>query len=84
MYFDDFLMSGPKENMDIMWKKIAQVLKIDEPAEMGLYLGCVHEEGKLEMNDGRIIRTMTFNQEGFFSEKVEKYFDLCKKKGEQK
>ena len=55
--------------MDIMWKKIANVLKIDEPADMGLYLGCVHEEGKMEMDDGRIIRTMTFNQEGFFSEK---------------
>ena len=48
---------------------------------MGLYLGCFHEEGKFEMDDGRTIRTMTFNQEGFFSEKVEKHLDLCKEKG---
>ena len=64
-----------------MWEKIAKVLKIDEPVDMGLYLGCVHEGGKMEMDDGRIIRTMTFNQEGFFFEKVEKYLDQCREKG---
>ena len=33
------------------------------------------------MEDDREIRTMTFNQDGFFSEKVEKQCELCKGRG---
>lgn len=33
------------------------------------------------MDDGRTIRTMTFNQEGFFHDKVEIYLELCLEKG---
>ena len=74
-------MSGPVENMDIMWERIGKVLKIEDAGPMGLYLGCIHEEGSVKMEDGKTVRTMTFNQEGFFREKVEKYFELCLDKG---
>ena len=33
------------------------------------------------MDDGREVRTMTVNQEGFFIGEIEKYFELCKEKG---
>ena len=81
LYVDDFLMSGPKENMEKAWADIAAVINIEDPGPMGLYLGCVHEEGAVEMDDGRKIRTMTFNQESFFRDKIEKYIQVCEDKG---
>ena len=47
---------------------------------MSLYLGSIHEEGK-DTIDGKEIRTMTFNQEGFFLDKIQKYLELCLDKG---
>ena len=51
-------------------------MNIDEPGPISLYLGCIHEEGIVEI-DGKGIRTMTFNQEGFFLDQIEKYKELC-------
>ena len=47
---------------------------------MSLYLGCIHEEGEVII-DGHEVRTMTFNQEPFFLDKVDKYKELCLEKG---
>ena len=72
LYVDDFLMSGPENLLKNMWGEIAKCLDIDEPAPMSLYLGCLHDESTVDI-DGRIIRTMTFNQESFFTDKIERY-----------
>jgi hypothetical protein len=80
LYVDDFLLSGPEDNLAPMWGKIGKALNIDEPAPMSLYLGCIHEEGQEEI-DGHIVRTMTFNQEGFFLDKIDKHMELCMEKG---
>ncbi len=74
-------MSGPEENMEKAWADIAAVINIEDPGPMGLYLGCVHEESAVEMDDGRKIRTMTFNQESFFRDKIDKYIQVCEEKG---
>lgn len=63
LYVDDFLMSGPKSAIGTMWEKIGTALKIDEPGPMGLYLGCIHEEGMLTLPCGREIRYCTFNSD---------------------
>lgn len=63
--------------MGTMWKRIANVLEIEDPGPMGLYLGCIHEEGSLNLDDGRTVRTMTFNQEVFFKEKIEESLEFC-------
>ena len=63
-----------------MWERIGTALNIDEPVAMSLYLGCIHEEGTVTI-DGKKIRTMTFNQEGFFLDKIQKYLELCLEKG---
>lgn len=68
-------------NMNMMWERIGKVIQIEDPGPMGLYLGCIHEEGSMRTEDGRTVRPMTFNQEGFFPEKVEKYLELCLDKG---
>ena len=59
---DDFLMSGPKDAMGTMWERIGKALKIDEVGPMGLYLGCIHEEGQLTLPCGRVIRYCTLTQ----------------------
>ncbi len=63
LYVDDFVMSGPEENMEKAWADISAVINIEDPGPMGLYLGCVHEEGAAETDDGRKIRTMTIEPE---------------------
>ncbi len=73
---DDFLMSGPEEKMEQAWKEIAEI-NLEDPGPMGLYLGCVHEEGKVELDDGHIVRTISFKQESFCRDKVEKYLEVC-------
>ena len=73
-------MSGPTEIIDAMWVKLAEVLKFEDPGPMGLYLGCIHEEGTTQIDDKQI-KTITFNQEEFFKDKIEKYIDLCMEKG---
>lgn len=80
VYVDDFLMSGPENNLEPMWKQIAEKLDIEDPGPMDLHLGCIHEEGKVMIND-REIKTMTFNSESFFKDKIDKYVELCKEKG---
>jgi hypothetical protein len=35
----------------------------EDPGPMGLYLGCVHKEGAVEMDDGRKIRTVIMKPE---------------------
>lgn len=39
LYVDDFLMSGPKEAMVDMWKRIGKALKMDEVGPMGVVSG---------------------------------------------
>ena len=75
LYVDDFLMAGSETELTNMWKRIGDALKIDEPGPMSLYLGCIHEEGEIQIGE-YTMRTMTFNQEGFFTERIEKYKEL--------
>ena len=70
--------------MNTMWERIGITLKIEDPGPMGLYLGCIHAEGMIKMEDGRTVRTMTFNQEGFFREKVETTLNCVWTKGGRK
>ena len=37
LYVDDFLMSGPTDNLAPMWDKIRKSLNINEPGPMSLY-----------------------------------------------
>lgn len=74
VYVDDFLMSGPKENFLPMWEKIGEVLNIEPPEQMGLYLGCLHSEFTEEV-DGVERRVLEFNQESFFKDKLDNYIE---------
>lgn len=49
--------------------------------QWGLYLGCIHEEGQLVLEDGRVIRYCTFNSEDFLRDKVDRYLEICESLG---
>ena len=76
IYLNDIVMSGFEQNMKGMWERIASILNIDEPQPIALYLGYIHKEGSVQI-DGKTIRTMTFNQERFLLDEVERYKELC-------
>ncbi len=44
VYVDDFKMSGPKDAMKTVWDLIRKDLVLEDPTEIGLYLGCLHEK----------------------------------------
>ena len=43
VYVDDFKMSGRCETMVEGWKRIRAGIKMDDPTEVGRFLGCKHE-----------------------------------------
>ena len=54
--------------------------KCSGPRPMGLYLRCLHEEGKVKLDTGHAVRTTTFSSEGFFADRFNIY-KLCTRKG---
>ena len=46
IYVDDFKMAGPKDNMQMGWDGINQVLDMDPAEVFGRYFGCNHHEGE--------------------------------------
>ena len=50
-YVDEFLMSGPEFELADMWKRIREVLEIEDAGPLSWYLGCIHEEGEVVMDD---------------------------------
>ena len=61
--------------MDERRENILLALKIDEVTYMWLYLGCLPEEGKITLDDGHEVRTLVFNQESFFRDKLDDYVE---------
>ena len=42
IYVDDFKLAGPAENVPKGWELLAKRIKLEEPRELGRYLGCLH------------------------------------------
>ena len=43
VYVDDFKMSGKIEFMERGWELIRQGVEMDDPTELGRFLGCEHK-----------------------------------------
>ena len=76
VYVDDFKLSGPKQNMKEGWDLIREVLDIEDPAPLDLYLGCYHEYFERTDPDGNVVRGRRYNQENFLRSCVERYLEL--------
>lgn len=59
-YVDDFKMAGPVDNMKKAWSITRGVLSMDEPANLGKYLGCGHEELRPVSSDVMKVQSGTF------------------------
>ena len=46
VYVDDFKMAGPRNNLKEGRALISNILEIEDPAPIHLYLGCLHEKKK--------------------------------------
>ena len=73
VYVDDFEMSGPKDAMKTAWGLIRRDLVLEDPTDIGLYLGCLHEKFEIETSDQRKIRGIRYNTEDYLRSTVEKY-----------
>ena len=49
VYVDDFKMAGPRDKLDKGWPLIRRGLDIELPGPIGVYLGCSHEEGTMNI-----------------------------------
>ena len=44
VYVDDFKLAGPSGNIPKGWALIRKGIQMDDPTDMGLYLGCEHHQ----------------------------------------
>jgi hypothetical protein len=52
VYVDDFKLAGPRLNIEKGWSLITQLLELDPPQPLNLYLGCIHEKRTLKVEWG--------------------------------
>ena len=77
IYVDDFKMSGPKDKLQIGWDLIEKGLKIEPPGELGLFLGCKHEQSVRTLpGTNTKVRVMEYNMEEFLRSCVDRYREL--------
>ena len=76
VYVDDFKRAGPKHNLAKGWDLIRSAeganIKIDDPAPMGLCLGCDHQSFE-RTYDGHKVRGICYDMEGSLKLAVQHY-----------
>ena len=83
IYVDDLKMAGPSSNMAEGWAMLREVLDIDDPRPVDLFLGCQHEvrygivdKGRSDTCPSGPVSIMTYNMEAFFRDCVRTYVEL--------
>ena len=72
VYVDDFLLSGPEQNLARGWEAITKVLTCEEPTELGRYLACQHECSI--KNNQKIV---SYDMEAYMKQCVERYCEVA-------
>ncbi len=65
VYVDDFKMAGKQVNLAAAWTLIQSQIRLDNPTEIGKYLGCTHTIGTISISTAHSInewRSDTLNQ----------------------
>ena len=77
VYVDDFKLAGAEDNLTEGWRLIRSGLDVEDPHDVGQYLGCDH---KLSMQafhiTGRPVRTIEYDMEHFMRSCVVRYTEL--------
>ena len=82
VYVDDLKMAGPKGALGKCWDMIRgdeaeNGLRIEPPEPFGLFLGCSHEVGSVELGAGKpSVKTMTYNVEAYLRKSIDKYLGV--------
>ena len=71
IYVDDLKLAGPSENLAKGWEMLRTVLRIEPETDLGLYLGCVLSQGETQLHNGKQVKTITYNMEGWLKLSVE-------------
>ena len=80
VYVDDFKMAGPKANVPVGWELMRRGLRMEDPAPMGLCLGCLHHESTDTLS-GVPVRRVSYDMETFLDIAVKSYESLAAKAG---
>ena len=94
MYVDDFLLSGPSENLSEGWNLIRydqsdstpkghknEVIQMDEPTAIGKYLGAEHVLSTSVAKDGTRIQHCHWDMSGYMQQCVDLYTECVQKHG---
>jgi len=79
VYVDDFKMAGLREDCEICWKNLRggqDAIEMDDPSEVGAYLGCSHLLKEEKCKDGTNVRVMEYNMEPFLEQCIASYISL--------
>ena len=78
IYVDDFKMSGPTAIFVGGWKAITDHgIRLDEPAELGHFLGCRHVRREITREDGTGITVMEYDFECSLRNSLTRYEDIA-------
>ena len=78
VYVDDFKLAGPAENIAPMWEAIRRGVKIGDPEDVGLYLGCKHILRSATLIEGGApVTVMEYDMQEFLTSCVALYSELA-------
>ena len=78
VYVDDLVMVGTEFLVDII-AEIRKNIKMDEPADLQKYLGCVHHVTQ-KIVEGETITNVTFDMKNYFQAAIDQYLELATEK----
>ena len=83
MYVDDFKMSGTPGNLAKGWDKIRDEnignIKLEDPKQSNLYMGCAHEHSQVTFADGTKAQAVTYNMESSLASTIATYETMSTK-----
>ena len=76
VYVDDFKLAGPTTTLASMWTLIRSIITTTDPEPVTHFLGCDQCEGEHILDNGSIVRTMTYSMRPFLETCLSAYLEL--------
>ena len=79
VHVDDFKLAGPATSIKEGWQLIRKGIRMDDPTNFGLYLGCYPKEFELKLKGATKgkARGMSYNMQAYLENTVKKYQTLA-------
>ena len=81
VYVDDFLLSGPCENLEAAWTQIRSVVKLGKQGPLAQFLGCGHvvSPAPIPQDPGRV--EIAVDMRKYLEQAIESFCSLSKFSG---